>query len=297
MESEWSRFLGPAILFALMIVVGLQLSLADFRRVFEVPRAVVAGTAGQIAVLPALAGGVAWLFGLEPMLAVGAVLLAAAPGAALSNVLTAVARGNVALSVTLTAVSSVLAVATIPGLTALSMRAFLGDAAEVRVPFFEIAGQLVLYLLVPILAGMRLRAWRPDSAARYVQWANRVAIAGIVVLTAIGFMAGSADLPSGAAFARGALAALAWTGCAMGLGWGLASLLRLEARDRATFLIEFSARNVGLAVIVALASFRSLELALFGGVYSMTGFPLAIGAAVWLGRLAGRRAAPAGGPD
>ncbi|MCE2390887.1 MAG: bile acid:sodium symporter [Proteobacteria bacterium] len=294
MESAWSQILGPAILFALMIVVGLQLSVADFRRVLEVPRAVVAGTAGQILFLPAMAAAIVYLFGIEPMLGVGAVLLAAAPGAALSNVLTAVARGHVALSVTLTAVSSVLAVLTIPGLTALSMHLFLGDAAEVRVPFLEVAGQLVLYLLLPILLGMRIRAWRPDSAARYIQWANRIAIVGIVALTVLGVMTGSSDLPSGAAFGRSALAALVWTVCAMGLGWGIATLLRLDLRDRFTFLIEFSARNLGLAMIVALASFQSLELALFGGVYSMSGFPLVIGTAVLIGRIAGRREAAAG---
>ena len=295
MESAWSQFLGPAILFALMIVVGLQLSLADFRRVLEVPRAVVAGTAGQIVLLPALAVAVVTLFGIDPMLGVGAVLLSAAPGAALSNVLTVVARGHVALSVTLTAVSSVLAVLTIPGLTALSMYLFLGDAADVRVPFVAVAGQLVLYLLLPILLGMRVRAWRPESAARYIQWANRIAIVGIVGLTVLGAMTGSTDLPSGAAFGRTALGALVWTVCAMGLGWGLAALLRLDARDRFTFLIEFSARNLGLAVIVALASFQSLELALFGGIYSMSGFPLVIGVAVLIGRIAGRREAAAEG--
>ena len=81
------------------------------------------------------------------------------------------------------------------------------------------------------------------------------------------------------------LAAIVWTVAAMAIGWGLATLLDLSADDRFTFLIEFSARNIALAFIVAVSSLGRLDLALFSGAYAMTGFPMAIGLAVLRGRM------------
>jgi len=279
-----SQALGPFVLFALMIVVGLQLTPEDFRRVLGSQRAVVGGTLGQLLLLPLLTWGVASLFGLSPAMSAGAVLLAAAPGAALSNVMTAVARAHVALSVTLTAVSSVLAALTLPLLTALGMRVFLEGAAEVEVPLGHLVGQLLIFLLIPIVVGMGIRARRPESAMRYAAWANRFALVAIVVLTFSSALSGSAALPPGSEFVRAAAAALVWTLAAMAIGWGIGLALGLGADDRFTFLIEFSARNIALAFIVATASLGRLDLALFSGAYSMTGFPLVMAAAALRGR-------------
>jgi BASS family bile acid:Na+ symporter len=283
---DYTQILGPAVLFALMIVVGLQLTPEDFRRVLATPRSVVGGTLGQLVLLPLMTWGVLSLAGLSPAFGAGAVLLAASPGAAMSNVMTAVARAHVALSVTLTAVSSVLAVVTLPGLAALGMRVFLGDAARIEVPVAHLVSQLVLFLLVPIGLGMLLRARRPDAALRYISRANRIAVIAIIGLTAISATSDGASLPSGDEFARAAGAALAWTLIAMGIGWSVALLLGLDASDRFTFLIEYSARNIALAFIVAVSSLQRLDLALFSGAYAMTGFPLAIGVAVLRGRWA-----------
>ncbi|MGH7820221.1 MAG: bile acid:sodium symporter family protein [Candidatus Binatia bacterium] len=278
-----THLLGPVVLFALMIVVGLQLTPADFRRVLAAPRAVVGGTVAQLVLLPLMTWGVLSAVDLSPAFGAGAVLLAASPGAAMSNVMTAVAGAHVALSVTLTAVSSVLAVVTLPALTALGMALFLGDAIDVEVPVAQITSQLFLFLLLPIGVGMTMRARRPETAARSIGWANRVAVVGILALTALGAVSGGESLPSGAELAWAAVAALAWTLVAMAIGWSVASLLGLDESDRFTFLIEFSARNVALAVVVALSSFGRLDLALFSGVYAMTGFPLVIGLSVLRG--------------
>ncbi len=288
---DFTQLLGPLVLFALMIIVGLQLTVADFRRVLAAPRAVVGGTLGQLVLLPLMTWGLLSAFDLPAIFGAGAVLLAAAPGAGMSNVMAAVGRANVALSVSLTAVSSVLAVVTLPGLTALGMRVFVGAAADIDVPVLHLVSQLVMFLLLPIGAGMLLRAWRPEAAQSYVSWANRVAVVAIIALTVLSAMTGSANLPPGGQFVQATIAALAWSLIAMAIGWGLATLLDLDANDRFTFLIEFSARNIALAFIVAVSSFGRLDLALFAGVYAMSGFPMVIGVAV----LRGRMAAPAAG--
>lgn len=110
-----------------MFVVGLQLVPDDFRRVLSAPRAVIGGTLGQLMLLPLMTWGLLTLVGISPAFAAGAMLLAATPGAGMSNVMAAVAGANVALSVTLTAVSSLLAVITLPLLTAFGIRVFIGE--------------------------------------------------------------------------------------------------------------------------------------------------------------------------
>jgi BASS family bile acid:Na+ symporter len=281
-----SQLIGPLVLVALMIVVGLQLTPADFRRVLGAPRVVVVGTLGQLLLLPIMTWCVLSLLGLPPIFGAGAVLLAAAPGAGMSNVMTAIARAHVALSVTLTAMTSVLAPITLPALTAVGVRVFLGDAAEIEVPVALLFGQLFAFLLLPIGIGMLLRARRPEAALRYISLANRVAVVAIIVLTIVSAVGGSDTLPSSGEVVRVIPAALAWTFGAMGVGWVLATLLDLDADDRFTFLVEYSARNIALAFIVAVASFGRLDLALFAGVYAVTGFPVVIVLAVVRGRWA-----------
>jgi BASS family bile acid:Na+ symporter len=288
---DFPQVVGPFVLFALMILVGLQLTPGDFRRVLAAPRAVVGGTLAQLLLLPLMTWGLLSLLPLAPVFGAGAVLLAASPGAGLSNVMTAVSRAHVALSVTLTGVSSVLAAFTLPALTALGMRVFLGNALSVDVPVGLMMRQLLAFLLVPIALGMWLRARRTDFVARTVSLANRVAILAIVALTVFGVASGGIDLPAGGEFAAAAVAAVAWTLGAMGIGWGMGALLGLDADDRFTLLVEFSARNIALAFIVAVASLGRLDLALFAGAYAVTGFPLVIGLAVLRGRWA---AQPAG---
>src|SRR5262245_52047452 len=281
-----TQLLGPAILFVLMILVGLQLVPDDFRRVMAMPRAVVGGTLGQIVLLPLMTWGLVSALGLSPVMSAGAILLASAPAAGLSNVMNAVARAHVALSVTLTAVSSVLAVISLPVLMGTGMKLFLAETAEIEVPLGHIVIQLVLFLLVPIALGMLWRARGRESAERWVPWANRFALVAIIALTALSAANGSAALPSGEELAVALQTAVLWTALAALIGWSAGLALRLDPDDRFTFLIEFGARNIALAFIVAVSSLGRLDLALFSGAYAMTGFPLLIGFSVLRGRRA-----------
>jgi BASS family bile acid:Na+ symporter len=289
---EPTELLGPVVLFLLMIIVGLQLTPDDFRRVLANPATVAAGTLGQILLLPVMTWVVISALGVDPIFGAGAVILAAAPGAGMSNVMAAVAGANVALSVTLTAVSSVLAVATLPALTALGMTIFVGDEIDVEVPVGTLVSQMVLFLLVPITAGMGLRAQWGERTQAAIPWINRFAIVAIVLLTFASATGSGAELPSGSASSLAIAASIVWTVCAMGIGYGLGSLLRLDPDDRFAFLIEFSARNIALAFIVAVSSMGRLELGFFSGSYAMTGFPAVIAIAVLRGRRRARDGAP-----
>lgn len=268
----------------LMFVVGLQLTPADFQRVLEAPRAVIGGTLGQLMLLPLMTWGIVSVFDAPPVLAVGAILLAATPGAGMSNVMSAISGANVALSVTLTAVASFLAVGTMPLMASIGIDTFLGDAVDVDVPLVTLFSQLVLALAVPIGIGMLVRSRRPEASVRYVARANRFAVIAILVLTPLSALGNNELLPSGAELLLAISAGLAWTFAAMAIGWGVGSLLRLDEDDRFTFLIEFSARNIALTVIVAIGSLGRIDLALFAGAYSMIGFPLVIVLSILRGR-------------
>ncbi len=287
------QLLGPLILLPLMFVVGLQLTPDDFRRVVQAPRAVVGGTLGQLLLLPLMTWGIVTLFGVSPILAAGAVLLAATPGAGMSNVMAAISSANVALSVTLTAIASLLAVITMPLMATLGLSFGLGDAGGANGPLGTLFTQLVLFLAIPIGLGMVVRFRRPDAAARYVWRANRFAVIAILILTPFGAIVNRDMLPSGAEFLPALGAGLAWTGAAMAIGWSIGALLRLDSDDRFTFYIEFSARNVAMTFIVAIGSLGRLDLALFAAAYSITGFPVVIVLSILRGR---RRRSATPGP-
>jgi BASS family bile acid:Na+ symporter len=276
--------IGPLTLLFLMTVVGLQLTPADFRRVAAVPKSIVTGTLGQIVLLPLMTWALVSLLGLPPMFAAGAILLSAAPGAGMSNVMVAVAGAHVALSVTLTAISSVLAVVTLPALTGLGMSIFLGDGVDVDVPVDQLMVQMLLFLLLPITAGMIIRARLGDRVQNAIPWINRLAIVGIIAMSALSSATNEMELPTGRTFALAVAGSFLWTGLAMAIAWVLGALLDLEADDRFTFLVEFSARNVALAFIVAVSSLGSLELGLFAAIYAFTGFPSVILLSILRGR-------------
>jgi BASS family bile acid:Na+ symporter len=220
---------------------------------------------------------------VNPVFCAGAVLVAVAPGAGASNILVALARANTALSVSLTATASAFAVVTLPLLASLAIEVFLGEAVAVDVPVGMLIAQLSLSLLLPIGLGMWLRARNPWRAAELAPRIQKVTMVVIGIVIGIGFAFAPEEQVNFEGSGRAFIAAGVWTLVAMAIGWGTAALLRLPDEDRFTFLIEFSARNIAVAAIVALSGLGRLDLSFFGGVYFAIGYPLAFLAA-WLHR-------------
>jgi predicted Na+-dependent transporter len=154
------------------------------------------------------------------------------------------------------------------------MEICVGDAANVEFPVGFLVSQMALFLLLPIGLGMGARAWLGDATRRYVPWINRIAVVTIIALTFSSASGNQTSLPAGGELALAQFEASLWT----------VILLQLDADSRFTFLLEFSARNVALAFIVAVSSLGRLDLGFFSGVYAMTGFPAAIAIAVIRGR-------------
>jgi len=278
-----SQWLGPVVLFLLMVLVGLELTPGDFRRVASSPRAVIGGVLAQIALLPLVSLAIAKAFALTPVLAAGAILIAVAPGAGITTLLAALARANVALAVTLTALASVLCTVTLPTIAAFGLRAVLGESVAIDVPVGALIGQLALSLLLPIALGMTVRARRPDFVAQHlrrIQRAVMVAIGALIALAVPFFDTREASALTFSDARAGLVAAVAWAAAALALGFSVARALALPADDRFALALAFTARNVAVAAIVAMSGLGRLDLALWSGLHWITAYPIAAAAAL-----------------
>lgn len=278
---EFTEVAGPVVLFLLMLAIGLELTPDDFRRVFQTPRAVVGGTLGQWILLPLMTWFVVGAVGVTPAFGAGAILVAVTPGAGFSNVLVAIGRGNLALSVSLTATASAFAVVTLPVLSSLGIRLFLDEALDVEVPVAALTAQLALTLLLPIALGMTLRARHSAGAKRLAPRLHRVTLAAMVAFVLGAVLFSPSEEVSFEGSERALLAAFLWALAAMAIGWGVGAACRLSAEDRFTFLIEFSIRNVGVSSIVAMSGLGRLDLTLFSGIYVAVAYPIAVLLVSW----------------
>tara|TARA_R110000850_G_scaffold254614_1_gene380145 strand:- start:28659 stop:29525 length:867 start_codon:yes stop_codon:yes gene_type:complete len=162
MESNLlTQFFLPLALFIIMLGMGLTLKPKDFRNVILFPKAVGVGLFLKLLFIPALTFGLLYLIPLQPELAVGFVLLAACPGGATTNLITHLAKGDVALSITLTAIASVITVFTIPILVDFGMLQFMGESQVIELPFFKTIGQILVITIVPVCVGMVIHSKYP----------------------------------------------------------------------------------------------------------------------------------------
>jgi len=254
----------PVCLAGIMAVLGLSLTPADFRRVLVAPRGVGIGLVNLLLVSPLLAFGIAELFGLEPALAVGLVLLGASPGGTMANLLTHLARGEVALSVTMTALSSVAALVTVPLALGLAIDHF-GASLDAEVEMAGIVARVFLITIVPLALGMWLRQRYPVRVQAVYETARRVSL-GLFLLVVIAAVASEAE-EALESFEEVAGAALTLNLAAMGISFAVAQLARLGDRQATAISMELGVHNATLAITVASAIDTSIAIP--AAVYSM----------------------------
>ena len=275
----------PIALAVIMGSLGLSLTPADFKRVFVLPKGVSIGLVNLLAISPLLAFAVAGLYSLSPELAVGLVLLGASPGGAMANLLTHLARGDVALSVTMTAVSSVAAVLTVPLYLTLAADHFgAGDVTD-DVSMGGVVARVFLITIIPLAIGMYLRARSPERVEEIQGRVKQVAL-GVFLVVVVGAVANEFDKIVDN-FTSVAAAALTLNVLAMTVSYTVARLARLDDRQSTAIAMELGVHNSALAI--AVASTVSTELAIPAAVYSAFMF-ITAGA---FARVMHRRNAPA----
>ncbi|MFB6653696.1 bile acid:sodium symporter family protein [Streptomyces microflavus] len=261
----------PIALAIIMFGLGLSLTTDDFRRVTRSPKAVVVALVLQVLVLPLVAFGLVKIFDLDPLLAVGVMLLAASPGGTTANLFSHLFRGDVALNITLTAINSVLAAITIPIITNLAIDHFDAEG-DLGLQLGKVV-QVIAIVLIPVAVGMAVRRRSADFAAR----ADRpVRIFSIVVLVivSVGALLGErenlADYMKQVGLVTGIFCLASLT-----LGYAGARLLRLDKRQAIASSMEVGIHNTTVALTIALSVLDSTEVAIPSAVYSVLMYVLA----------------------
>ncbi|MBI1396433.1 MAG: hypothetical protein GC151_10675 [Betaproteobacteria bacterium] len=253
------------IVFA-MTVVGLELTRADLARVLHYPAHVGLALGAQTLLLPIAGATIIVLLRPDPVVAGGLILVAAAPQATISSFYCLLARSDVALSVTLTAVSSVTALVTTPWIASLGFDLLLdGDSSRARLPVGPVMRQVVTGILLPIGAGMLIRHRAPRFAARCRVPLQRASLAALVVLL-VTVMATQADAIASNLRAI-VVAALVFTAMAVALGLVVARVLRCTAGETVAMVAGFPSRSLSVATLVALNVLASLEFLAFAVVF------------------------------
>lgn len=269
-ESVLTSVVLPAALFLIMLGMGLSLVVDDFKRVVAYPKAAITGLFCQLVLLPACGFALAKAFGLRPELAVGLMIIAACPGGVTSNLIAHVARADTALSVTLTAINSVVAIFTIPLIVGFGLEYFLDASQGIELPVLKTIGQVFGITAVPVAIGMFIRARKPGFAER-MDRPSRIASTVVFVLIVAGIIAANLDLLR-EHFA--ALSAVTFTLnlVTMGLGLLAGKVVRLPARQTLTVAIEAGIQNGTLAIVIATSILKQGDMALPGGFYSLVMF-------------------------
>lgn len=255
----------PLLVMLAMVVVGLDLTLADLRRVLHYPQHVAFAMLGQLLVLPAIAIALVALLHPPPAIAGGMLLTAAAPQATMSNFFCMLARADIALSVTLTAVSSILAVVSAPLVASLSFRLLLGEHAEFALPPVKVMQQVVTGLLLPVAIGMLLRHHACGFVARHRDRLRMLSLFAVALLLGV-IAVDQARTIEGNLVAIVTLAAL-FTVLAAALGFGLARGLAWPYADVVTMMSAFPARSLSMATLVAVNVLGRLEFLSFAVVF------------------------------
>lgn len=258
----------PIALFIIMIGIGLTLTAADFHREARRPRGVVVGTLAQLVLMPALGFAVAWLLRLEPVLAVGLVIVAACPGGSTSNLIAYLARANVALSIVLTVLASVAAILTLPLYVNLALAWWpIGAEAAVRMPVGQTVALLVGIILVPVAIGMAVRRRAPERAASLEKAVSL--FGGVVLLLLIVAIVYSVRDRFWELMGAAGPAAIVLNLGGVAAGFLAAALAGLSGPDRLTTGIELGVKNTTIGMLVAVTIIGSEAMAVPAAVYGL----------------------------
>lgn len=279
--SILTDLLLPLAIGIVMLGLGLSLTIEDFRRIARYPLAVGFGLFLQVLLLPLAALAIAIGLKLSPDHAVGLMLLAAAPGGATANIYSHLARGDVALNITLTAVNSLLCLFTLPIVLDLSLSYFLGNGQYVPPPHRKVI-EVGAIILIPVALGMLLRARAESFAIRAEKPIKIFSILVLVVLiVAAIYIERKALLPSLVAVGG---ACLLFNLVSMLTGYLAPLALRLPKGQAVAIAMEIGIHNAALAIFIALNVLRNPAAAVVPGIYSLIMYVTASAFAVWLVR-------------
>ena len=256
------------ILILLMFDLGLSLRFDDFARVVRQPWPVAVALFGQLVLLPLIALGLAWAFRLPPVFFIGLVLIACCPGGSSSNVFSKLAGGDVALSVTLTALSSVITLFTIPLIMSWATD-LVGQSVGISLPVGNLIKQNLVLMLLPVLLGIGLNYAWPQAAKKVDKVLSRLAFPLLLVLITVFYIQHHRTILENIGVLGLCVTALILV--AIGCSSLLSRLVRTDSRQRRTVIIEVGMQNAAQAIAIASSPiiFANEQMAIPAILYSL----------------------------
>lgn len=289
MNSTFGIILAISLII-IMFGMGLSLTLSNFKRVIFYPKAILIGLSSQIIILPLLGYLIVTILNLSPTTAIGVMLLAACPGGPTSNLLTHLAKGDLALSVSLTALASLLTILTIPLIMQFSLAEFSNESQNVSVDALTMIKQLLIIVLVPVSIGMWINARFPVFANK-MEKPVKVASAIIFILVVIGVTYSIKDAFMGYLNEAG-LPAILLNISTMGVGFLLALVFKLSKPQAISISIESGIQNGTLAITLATIALNNAEYAIVPAIYGLLMFVTATLVILLRNRLGAKKDVP-----
>lgn len=268
MTNIFSDYFLPITLALITLGMGLSVTLGDFKNVFLRPRAVVTGIILQILLLPLIGFGIALLTNIDPYFKVGLIIIAACPGGATSNLITYLLNGNVALSISMTVMNSLITLISIPVNVSIALMVFIHADAEIHLPIGNTILNIILITIIPAYIGIRIRKRKTELADK-LQRPLKFILPFILLLAYVGvvFFGESSIAATRIDFFKILPFTLLLNAGAMFVAWMIARLVRLGRRNQFTISIEVGLQNSALAIFVASSILDNQAMALVAVVY------------------------------
>ena len=258
----------PISLAIIMFGMGLTLVVSDFGRLFAYPKEVLVGLFNQLVFLPLIGFLIILLFDLNSSMAIGIMILSLCPGGPTSNLITQVARGNIGLSVTLTALASLITVFTIPIILSEAITYFTGETdVVIELPIVQTMLQILLITVIPVSIGMIIRK-KNEAFALRMERPMRMASTLLFIIIFLLVMIANKDLIVEAMKEVG-LATLLLNLSTMALGYMTAKVFGIKGKSQISITIESGIQNGTLAFVIATTILNNVEMGLPTGAYSI----------------------------
>ena len=264
----------PIALAFIMLVLGLGLTAQDFLRVIKQPRDFFIGLFSQVILLPIVAFLIIKIWSIAPELAIGVMIIAAAPGGVTSNLLTSFAKGDVALSISLTAIISLLCVFTIPFIVLTSAELLGKTEATNNVSLFNMTKDMFLIVTVPVILGMLFRKFVPNLSLKLEPIAKKISIV-LFILVLLGAIAAERENVL-SYFAQAGLITLTLNVLMMIIAFYVAQIFATGIKQKKSITIECGLQNGTLAIFVATSLFDGGVYVIPAAIYSLIMFATSI---------------------
>jgi BASS family bile acid:Na+ symporter len=276
----------PVGLWIVMLGLGLALTPQDIKNVFVMPKAVSVGLVGQLILLPILAFVLASVLAPTPAIAVGAIVLAACPGGVTSNAYSFASRGDVALSVTLTAVTSFITIFSVPFITFLALDYFLAAGTAPELPILEMMYLLAKLTVIPVAIGMVIRQIWSEKASKIIEALRTATFLFLLILIVTGSLLAIDVLRE--YFLQTAAVALSLNIFSMAMGFGLGRLFQLSVPQSISITFEVGVQNITLASLVVLTVLQNeayfIVAVVYAAIMKLTALTFMYFARKWLAR-------------